>query len=193
MFLWRNPTASEVSSVLEARRTASFTYDTLGMTASGIAPRGYDLDAYGITLGRGEATFERARLACAAFGMYPEGWTRVSALSPVAPGMLFATVARHFGFWSLHPCRVIDVFDTTTETERRWGFYFGTLPGHGERGEERFTISHDLRLDQVRYSVCAMSQPADLLTRLGYPIARALQRRFSREGRAAMLARAQAG
>ena len=190
MFLWRRPTDAFIQRQLQCRVDAPFTYPQPNITAQRHPPAGFDLDRYGVTLGRGREVFDRACRACARFAMYPPSFTAVHLLAPFErpePGMVFGTVAHHLGFWSLHPCRVIEVFDDQGDFGRRWGFYFGTLPGHGERGEERFTICHT-NDGQVRYEVTAMSQPGQLMTRVGYPIARALQRRFSREGRAAMLA-----
>jgi len=74
---------------------------------------------------------------------------------------------------------------------RGFGFAYGTLPGHVERGEERFLveIADD---DSVRYDILAFSQPKHLLTKIGYPFVRRLQKRFGRESSAAMV-RAVAG
>jgi uncharacterized protein (UPF0548 family) len=69
---------------------------------------------------------------------------------------------------------------------RRFGFAYGTLPGHIERGEERFSIEW-LPDDTVWYDIRAFSRPRHWLVRLGYPLARRLQRRFVRDSQSAML------
>jgi uncharacterized protein (UPF0548 family) len=68
----------------------------------------------------------------------------------------------------------------------RYGFAYGTLPGHAEKGEERFTIEWDRENGAVFYNVLAFSQPAHPLARLGAPFARRLQNRFARDSVRAM-------
>jgi Domain of unknown function (DUF1990) len=59
------------------------------------------------------------------------------------------------------PCRIVSVVDEVT----RWGFAYGTLPGHPEQGEEVFVVS--IAPDEtVRFEIVAFSRPADLLVRL---------------------------
>jgi uncharacterized protein (UPF0548 family) len=95
-------------------------------------------------------------------------------------GLVFVAQIAHFGFHSLNGCRVIAVVDDQAPI-RRYGFAFGTLPSHEERGEERFVVSFDPATNQVRYDVRAFSRPRGRLARIGAPIARALQARFQRE------------
>jgi uncharacterized protein (UPF0548 family) len=76
----------------------------------------------------------------------------------------------------LAPCRVVSVIDEADA----YGFTYGTLPGHPERGEESFTIRRDAS-GTVRFEIVAVSQPADLLARLGRPVARLVQRRVGRK------------
>jgi uncharacterized protein (UPF0548 family) len=49
-------------------------------------------------------------------------------------------LGRHLGVWSLNACRIAYTIEEETPLLRRYGFAFGTLPGHVERGEERFTV-----------------------------------------------------
>lgn len=178
-FYPRAPSTERVRALLAARRDAPFTYDAVGLTREGPprAPDGFVLDAYGAELGRGSEVWERAKGALRAFGHYPPSFTRIVRLDPeLREGALFATVAEHYGFASAHPCRIIYVIDEAT----RFGFGFGTLPGHSERGEERFVVAIDGD-GWVSYDVRAFSRPTGVITRLGAPIARSLQRRFQRE------------
>ena len=67
---------------------------------------------------------------------------------------------------------------------KKYGFAYGTLPDHGERGEERFTV--EFNSDQsVWYDLYAFSQPSTL-ARLAYPFTRILQKRFATDSKAAM-------
>lgn len=190
MFRLRRPDTGEVRAILERLAGAALTYPEVGATGSDErleALSGYAVDRYGADLGRGPEVFARAREALFDFAMYPPAWTSVVTAGDRRPAAdrLFASVIRHLGFWSINPGRVIE----TVDGDDRAGFAFGTLPGHSERGEERFAVARDAG-DRVRFEVRAFSRPAAPLARLGAPIARALQRRFARDARAAMRASA---
>ena len=68
----------------------------------------------------------------------------------------------------------------------RFGFAYGTLPGHAESGEERFLVEWDRADDAVWYDILAFSRPRHPLARLGYPLTRRTQRRFARDSAAAI-------
>ncbi len=70
------------------------------------------------------------------------------------------------------PCRVVDVVD---EPNRR-GFAYGTLPGHPEKGEERFAVERDPATGEVTVTITAFSNPALLRTKLAGPFNRLVQR-----------------
>jgi uncharacterized protein (UPF0548 family) len=69
----------------------------------------------------------------------------------------------------------------------KFGFAYGTLPGHVESGEERFLIEWDRGKNGMWYDIRAVSRPNHFLTRLGYPVVRRLQKRFGRDSAASML------
>jgi uncharacterized protein (UPF0548 family) len=96
-----------------------------------------------------------------------------------------AVVARLFGLWWLNACRIVYVVDEQGPVQR-FGFAYGTLPGHAESGEERFTVEWREAAGAVWYDIQAFSRPRQVLARLGYPLARRLQRRFARGSAAAM-------
>jgi uncharacterized protein (UPF0548 family) len=62
----------------------------------------------------------------------------------VREGSTVLVVARHLGFWSMNPCRVVHVFEAQGRTSR-FGFSYGTLEGHAECGEERFVVEMESR------------------------------------------------
>ena len=68
----------------------------------------------------------------------------------------------------------------------KFGFGYGTLPGHIARGEERFLVEWNRSTDQVAYDILAFSKPNHIATRLGYPFVRRSQKRFGRDSAAAM-------
>jgi uncharacterized protein (UPF0548 family) len=184
VFFLRRPSDDRVRAILCASAGAPFTYDAVGATR-GTPPPGYTVDRYGVVLGRGPAVYERARAALEGFAMFPRGWISIvrAADGPIEPGLVFASVIHHLGFWSVNPGRVID---TLAGDPHRAGFAFGTIAGHAESGEESFEVSRDPASAEVRFDVVAFSRPVAPLARLGAPIARALQRRFAREACAAM-------
>lgn len=68
-------------------------------------------------------------------------------------------------------CRISSVADTAEQ----FGFTYVTLPGHPERGEETFMLSRDG--DKVVLAMSSYSRPAELLSQLGGPVSRLIQRR----------------
>jgi len=59
--------------------------------------------------------------------------------TPIKVDATVAVLISHFGFWSLNACRIVYEIDERGACER-FGFAYGTLPQHGERGEERFSV-----------------------------------------------------
>jgi uncharacterized protein (UPF0548 family) len=94
-------------------------------------------------------------------------------------------MGRAVGVWWLNACRVVYAVVETGPVSR-FGFAYGTLPGHVESGEERFLIEWDRGDDGVWYDILAFSRPNHLLTRLGYPLVRRAQKRFGRDSAAAV-------
>ena len=106
--------------------------------------------------------------------------------APLEVGTTVGALARHYGFWSLNPTRIAYFVEETGAVER-FGFGYGTLPGHAERGEERFSVEWNRKDGSVHYDVLAFSRPKHPLAWLGYPLARALQRRFAQDSKRAMV------
>jgi len=118
--------------------------------------------------------------------MFNVDWVDVHTLDgPITPGMNVAVLARVLGVWYLNACRIVYVIDDAGPVES-YGFAYGTLPDHAEKGEERFTIVWDHADDSVRYEQFAFSRPNKLLTRLNYPLARTVQKRFAKDALEAM-------
>ena len=149
---------------------------------------GYAVDHNRVRLGQGEATFDRAVAALRAWKMFDRGWIEV--LPPgasVEVGTTVAVLARHHGFRSLNACRIVYLIGEDDGDVLRYGFAYGTLPGHGERGEERFTVELRRGDDTVHYDLYAFSRPDHPLAKVGHPLARRLQRRFARDSMQAMV------
>ena len=94
-------------------------------------------------------------------------------------------MGRAIGLWWLNSCRIVYVVDESGPISR-FGFAYGTLPGHVESGEERFLIEWDRGENSVWYDILAFSRPNHILTRLGYLVVRRTQKRFGRDSAATM-------
>ena len=75
--------------------------------------------------------------------------------------------------------RVIDVFDHRGE-DRRIGFTYVTLEGHMERGIATFSLRLS-RTNEVTFHIESWSRPGNWLAALAQPLARAVQKRFTKE------------
>ena len=189
MFQLSEPSTQGISRFLDAQRDAPFSYDDVGATRGDAkAPAGYAVDHNRVRLGEGRETFDRAVAALYEWKMFDLGWARVVPEgAPVEVGTTVAVLARHYGFHSLNPCRISYTFEQDEGDLVRRGFAYGTLPDHGEKGEERFTVEWRRMDDSVFYDLYAFSRPNQLLAKLGYPLARHLQHRFARDSLQAMV------
>jgi uncharacterized protein (UPF0548 family) len=121
--------------------------------------------------------------------MFDLGWVKLCwSSTPIAVGSTVGILAEHFGCWSLSAARIVYLVDEKDSVSgiTRFGFAYGTLNQHVECGEERFMVEWQHSDDSVSYDILAFSRPRLLLAKLGYPFARALQRRFARESMQAM-------
>jgi uncharacterized protein (UPF0548 family) len=112
--------------------------------------------------------------------MFEIPWIRLYwPTAPIQVGTVVAVVVNHFAFYSLNAARVVYVVDEDVPMHR-FGFAYGTLVEHAESGEERFTVEWNRTDDSVWYDILAFSRPRATLAKLGYPLARLLQKRFAR-------------
>jgi uncharacterized protein (UPF0548 family) len=147
------------------------TYDELGATLVGKRPEGFHHHGYDVMLGSGPDVFARA-----VSGL--QGWEahRIAGVRVFPEGAAIAkgtTVIITLGTPLLAlaaPCRIVSIIDG----QNRWGFAYGTLPGHPEQGEEAFVVS--IAPDEtVRFEIEAFSRPSDLLVRMSGPVGRGFQ------------------
>ena len=185
MFALRRPSDAAIARLLAEQASRPLSYAAVGATRGDRAPT-LPRNHHRTRLGAGECTYAAAVAAMHRWAMYDLPWTEVyPPAPPVAPGTVFAAVVRHLGFWSVNPCRVVYVEsrdgDVATST-----FAIGTLPGHAEQGEERFTVEWHRADDAVWFEILAHAGARHPLARLGWPIVRMLQRRFGVEAMGAM-------
>lgn len=186
MFFLRQPSSETIQRFISSQRDLPFSYPEVGATA-GELPSGYTVDRNRIRLGEGKETYERAVAALKLWKQSDLGWVRiVPPETPIVVGAVVTILTRHFGFWSLNACRVVYLIDEDGPA-RKTGFGYGTLSSHVERGEERFTIEWRRDDNSVWYHILAFSRPNQLLVKLGFPLARKLQKRFARDSLAVMV------
>ena len=186
MFLARQPSVETIRKFISSQHDLPFSYPEVGATRSDEKPPGYNVDHNRVRLGDGEEVYLRAVAALRNWKQFDLGWvTIVPPKTPVEVGRIVAIQARTFGFWSLSAARIVYVIDEEAPV-KRFGFAYGTLPNHVECGEERFTIER--REDNsVWYDIYAFSHPQHPLVRLGFLVARKLQKRFVRDSLAVMV------
>jgi uncharacterized protein (UPF0548 family) len=204
MFLLSQPSEADIRQFISSQQDLPFSYPQAGATKNqpGIGerdpggpgsprgPKGYTIDHNRTKLGDGEQTFQRAVAALRSWKQFDLGW--VSVVPPGKPleaGTTVAVRAKTFGFWSLNAARIVYVIDEELEGIARFGFAYGTLPDHVERGEERFMVERQ-KDGSVWYDIFAFSRPKHPLVRLSFPITRLLQKRFARDSLEVMRASA---
>jgi uncharacterized protein (UPF0548 family) len=176
VFAVRRPDAEHRSHFLARQRNAPLTYHEVGATLGDTLPDGYHHDRSSIELGRGDDVWTRAKLGIDRWqAPAAAGITIEPSDAPIAVGTTVAIITRLGPALVVAACRIVAVVDEPD----RYGFAYGTLPAHPEEGEELFLAVRDDRgaRDDVRFEITAFSRPHDLLTRIGAPIARAVQRR----------------
>jgi uncharacterized protein (UPF0548 family) len=172
MILLHKPGDTRLQRIVENLRTRELTYRAVGATLDGTLVARYRNDRYRIVLGSGDVVFERAVAALKRWTPQRGAGLRVfPADAPVAEGTISVLVQR---MWPVHvvvPCRIVYVVDEAD----RFGFGYGTLPGHPETGEEGFLVERDAD-GVVVFRIVVFSRPATLLMLAGAPVVRHVQK-----------------
>ena len=180
MFYLTTPNREMAAAILAEQAALPFSYTEVGATAT-TPPTGYVVDHNRVQIGCGESAFNAACAALRRWTMFDLGW--IDLLwpdAPIAVDQTVGVVAHLPGIHLLNACRIVYVVDEDHHDYSHFGFAYGTLPGHVERGEERFLVEWNRHDDGVWYEILAFSQPSHWLVKLGYPVARFYQRRFAR-------------
>jgi uncharacterized protein (UPF0548 family) len=186
MFLVSKPSKEQVERFVHELSTRHFSYPDVGASVYG-APKHYTVDHNRIRLGKGEEVWKRAVEAIRRWEMFNLSWTELCwPEAPIRWGTDVAVLIHHFGFYSLNASRIVYVIDDQDETVHRFGFAYGTLTEHAEAGEERFRVDWHKKDGSVYYDLMAFSRPAHVLSKVGYPVVRGLQKRFAKESMASM-------
>ena len=166
-FQFTFPTTAQLDALIDNQRNSKLTYDKSNL-------RGYDRDKNQIYLGTGDAVWAAAKRAMEQWAMFPDGWAKIYYQNLIfKEGDIVVMCAHIFGIWWLNAARILYVLDD----EQNFGFAYGTLPNHVEKGEELFKISKDEN-DGIYYSLTAFSQPRYWALRWTYPLSRIFQKKF---------------
>ncbi len=185
MLVLRKPSIDVIRCFLDSQQRLDINCAAVGATAAN-PPQGYVVDHTRVKLGSGEQVFSAGRAALEKWEQFRLGWMEAwSPQTPIQKDEVVAVLARAAGVWWLNACRIVYVIDERASISR-FGFAYGTLPGHAESGEERFLLEWDQDEGSVWYDILAFSRPNHFLARVGYPFVRRLQKRFARESAAAM-------
>ena len=185
MVSFQKPAVDSMRRFIAEQAKLDFSYSAVGASAA-TPPAGFVVDRTRIQLGEGEAVYESASAALRRWDHFKLGWVDVwSPETPVEAGEVVAVMGRALGLWWLNCCRIVYVVNETGPI-RKFGFAYGTLPGHVESGEERFVIEWNQGDNSVWYDILAFSRPSQVLIRLGSPIVRRMQKRFGRDSAAAV-------
>jgi len=185
MFLIKKPSYVQIQQFIVSQHDIPFSYAEVGATRDHL-PGEYTIDHNRRKLGAGPRVFETAVAALKEWKQFDLGWVQmVPAATPIEVGSVVAILTRHFGFWSLNACRVVYLVNENGPV-KKFGFAYGTLASHVERGEERFTIEWHADDDSVWYDILAFSRPNKFIVKLGLPLTRMLQKRFARDSLAVL-------
>lgn len=185
MFFLSKPSRESIGTLISAQRDQRFSYPDVGASRER-APSMYTVDHHRVQLGHGDVVFAQAVKAVKQWKMFDMPWMNLCwPDTPIQAGATVAVLVSHLGFWSLNACRVVYVIEERGACER-YGFAYGTLPQHGEIGEERFIVEFQSEDQSVWYDIYAFSRPGPF-ARLGYPYTRILQKRFARDSISSMM------
>ncbi len=170
--IWfRRPGDTQLRALLEAQTDRPLSYLREGITREGSPPPGYRAERKQIELGHGSQTFETAVQYLREWQIHRQAGLRVVARTDAEAGSCVVLSLRVAPVYLSLACRVV----YTSEESGRWGFAYGTLEHHVERGEELFVIEQGTG-GRVSFTVTSYSRSGHALTALLGPVARQAQR-----------------
>ncbi len=171
----RRPSSVQVQAELATLARLPLTYWERGGTDWARMPHGYQHAIERIELGAGEAIWAFAKTAVQDWSFYPnENWIKLDVDGPPKLGQQVMVHFRLLGLWWRSPCRVVYLIDEPN----RFGFAYGTLPGHVERGEELFLVSRDPDSGKVSYEIRVMARAQHPIAKLLPGLVKYMQVRF---------------
>ena len=165
----RRPSEVDLDRLLARCKDDGLTYAPIGCSLSESTPEHFTRRHWSTTFGSGDA-FALAVDALSHWRVQANSGLVVRSDGPMAVGTNVAMSAPLplAGFVDV-TCRVVAIVDEPD----RYGFAYGTLSVHPERGEEAFVVTREE--DSLRFDVTAVSSHANPVMRLAAPIADRLQ------------------
>jgi uncharacterized protein (UPF0548 family) len=167
---------SALGAIADELRTAPFNYAEVGATRQDRLPRNYHHLEQQVTVGSGRERYQALVDELMSWQLHARSGLAMQVSDDrVRQGSVLVATLDLGPFRVRTRCRVVYLIDE----DRRTGFAYGTLPGHPERGEERFLVelTDD---DRVVFGLRAFSLNAGLLARLGGPVSRRVQAMVNR-------------
>lgn len=171
------PSRAKLLSYIDSIADQPISYPDKGCTQGNITPPTFRANRGGGVLGKGKHTFNLAKKALEAWAIYDiAGMDLFHDNKPLHPDNIACVVAwLGTGYW-VNPVRVLYVEEKSDP--HSFAFGIGTMPGHALCGEERFCVEIDSSTEQVTYSLLSYSKPGSIVTTLGTPVVRLMQKRF---------------
>ena len=182
------PTKAKAQFWLNQVRKLPITYWERGATAWERMPQEFTHDAQRLQIGSGDAAWAAAKNAIRNWKMFPSDWIQLSDTPRIEMGQQVLVTARLLGFWWSNPARIV----YTVAEDDKFGFAYGTLPGHLEQGEELFLVERDEQ-GNVFFTLRVMSRPQWWAAKLFKGFARRQQARFRKESYLSMKAAVEQG
>ena len=193
-YLGKKPTDDVIRGYLNQCQDIDFNYAYVGCTSDlidrGNAPPGFRLDRYSIVLGEGEDIFDLGSQAICKWEMFNHAMATLKWHdTPIQSGNMVAVLFKVLSQWTANPARIVYTLNAEREggKYRQFGFAYGTVPGHIEKGEECFQVDWDQESDIVRFRITVISRPGSILSLLGKPIVNFQQKRFRKLAGQAMV------
>lgn len=163
----------QLEELLTKARLASPNYSEVGASRDVDLPRGFHHVRRSERVGDA-ASFDLAVEGLRTWVAHEGAGLRVYPHEALTPGATILAVTTIGPMQVVAPCRIVNVF----KEPYSFGFSYGTLPGHPERGEESFVLN--LRNGATYFTITAFSKAVDPLARLAGPFGRAVQRSVTR-------------
>jgi uncharacterized protein (UPF0548 family) len=164
----------QLRKVAAARSGSRLTYEAQGATLTGDLPAGFRHERHEIDLASRSDAFSVARRGLQEWRAHRQAGLLLEPADSPAAGASVAIAAPVGPFTVVAPCRIVAVVDE----QDRYGFAYGTLPGHPEMGEEAFIIERGAT--GATFKLVAFSRPGQMIARIAGPYNRTVQRAITR-------------
>src|SRR3954447_18894252 len=137
MFRTGRVSVAQLTAIAGDAADATPTYTTVGATLTGPLPTGFRHDHYEAALPDRTDAFELGAEGLRRWAAHRGAGLAVGPEDPPTEGATVAVAAPLGPLTAIAICRIVAVVDEAD----RFGFAYGTLPGHPECGEEAFLVA----------------------------------------------------